>query len=55
VIGILLIIEGIVYAVAYSGNDANFEFPDVHPFFIFTIFVFFAVLQGVFCRYAWIK
>lgn len=53
--GALLILEGISYAVAYSQNTGDFEFPEVHPFFIFTIFVFFAVLHSVFCKYSWIK
>jgi len=54
ILGMLLIFEGILYAAAYSQNTGDFEFPEVHPFFLFTIFLFFAVLHVWVCKYAWI-
>eukprot|EP01084_Bolivina_argentea_P171154 296522_1 len=53
--GLLLILEGISYAVAYSKNDGDFEFPEVHPFFLFTIFAFFGVMHCIFLKYIWIE
>ena len=55
VAGLLLILEGIVYAICYDKNDGDFEFPEVHPFFLFTIFLFFGFLHIVFTKYTWIK
>ena len=54
-LAVFLVLEGIIYAIAYSHNDGDFEFPEVHPFFIFTIFLFFGVLHSIFCKYTWIK
>merc|ERR1712228_920463 len=53
--GIVLVLLGISYAVAYSQNQGDFEFPEVHPFFLFTIFAFFALLQSMFVKYTWIS